>query len=147
MNARINAAVLTTYVEVLISGDRNATRRAVDAALTNGHKAFDLLTALVWPAMEMLQQLHRDDRISIASLNLGTRLNRMVAEQLTASLDRAASIDKKVLIFCGDDEPEELGGQICADLFDAAAGRSASRVAACRRTRSSRSSAPNARTC
>ena len=26
---------------------------------------------------------------------------------------------KKVLIFCGNDEPEELGGQICADLFEA----------------------------
>ena len=25
---------------------------------------------------------------------------------------------KRVLIFCGNDEPEELGGQICADLFE-----------------------------
>src|SRR5207247_10800155 len=26
--------------------------------------------------------------------------------------------DRKVLIFCGNDEPEELGGQICAELFE-----------------------------
>jgi methanogenic corrinoid protein MtbC1 len=26
---------------------------------------------------------------------------------------------KRALIFCGDDEPEELGGQICAELFEA----------------------------
>ena len=118
MTARLTQAVVTAYVEVLISGDRNATRRTVDNALAAGHKGYDLLTGLVWPAMEMLQQLYRDDRISVSSLNLGTRLNRMVAEQLTATLDRASSIGKKVLIFCGDDEPEELGGQICADLFE-----------------------------
>ena len=30
----------------------------------------------------------------------------------------APSNGKKVLIFCGNAEPEELGGQICSDLFE-----------------------------
>ena len=68
--------------------------------------------------MELLQQLYRDDRISISSLNLATRLNRSTTEQLTSTLEKATANGKKVLIFCGDDEPEELGGQICADLFE-----------------------------
>src|SRR5690606_26316914 len=54
-----------------------------------------------------------------AVFNLGTRLNRSITEQLTAQLERKPENGKKVLIFCGDDEPEELGGQICADLFEA----------------------------
>jgi methanogenic corrinoid protein MtbC1 len=68
--------------------------------------------------MELVQSLYREDQISISSLNLATRLNRSLTDQLTARLERQAANGKKVLIFCGDDEPEELGGQICADLFE-----------------------------
>ena len=118
MPSRITSALSHAYLEVLISGDRASARRVIDNALAAGHTAHDLIIGLVWPTMELLQELHRDDRISISSLNLATRLNRMMTEQLTASLPRAASKGKKVLIFCGDDEPEELGGQICADLFE-----------------------------
>src|SRR5439155_21999757 len=53
-----------------------------------------------------------------SSLNLATRLNRTLTDQLCAQLVRKNSNGKKVLIFCGDDEPEELGGQICSDLFE-----------------------------
>jgi methanogenic corrinoid protein MtbC1 len=42
-----------------------------------------------------------------------------MSDQLSGQLERKASNNKKVLIFCGDDEPEELGGQITADLFEA----------------------------
>jgi methanogenic corrinoid protein MtbC1 len=38
---------------------------------------------------------------------------------LCGRLEQAPSNGRKVLIFCGNDEPEELGGQICADLFEA----------------------------
>ena len=116
--SRITSSLSHSYVEVLLSGDRAATRRVVDNALNHGFEAYELLTQLVWPTMELLQQLYRDDRISVSSLNLATRLNRNTTEQLTSSLEKADPNGKKVLIFCGDDEPEELGGQICADLFE-----------------------------
>src|SRR5687768_14907049 len=118
MNNRITASLSQSYVEVLISGDRTATRRVIDNALNHGFEPYELLTQLIWPTMELLQQLYRDDRISISSLNLATRLNRSTTEQLTSTLAKSPSNGKKVLIFCGDDEPEELGGQICADLFE-----------------------------
>jgi len=69
--------------------------------------------------MEQLQDFYREDRISIGSLNMATRLNRSITDQLCAQLSKSESNGKKVLIFCGDDEPEELGGQICSDLFEA----------------------------
>src|SRR5947209_1649757 len=107
-----------SYLEPLLNGDRNACRGIVDSALASGVPAIDLLTQLVWPTMELLQSLYREDRISIASLNLATRLNRQLTDQLTAKLERNDPHGRKALIFCGNAEPEELGGQICADLFE-----------------------------
>lgn len=107
------------YVEPLLVGDRTVCRNLIEAALKGGLPAQDLLIKLVWPTMELLQSLYREDRISISSLNLATRLNRSITDQLSAKLDRNEANGKNVLIFCGDDEPEELGGQICADLFEA----------------------------
>jgi methanogenic corrinoid protein MtbC1 len=68
--------------------------------------------------MELLQTLYREDRINVSMLNMATRLNRSLTDQLTAQLTRKESNGKNVLIFCGNAEPEELGGQICADLFE-----------------------------
>ena len=107
------------YLETLLAGDRSACRTLLDEALASGAFAYDLLTQLVWPTMETLQQLYRDDRISISSLNLATRLNRQTTDQLCSKLTRKPDNGRSALIFCGDDEPEELGGQICADLFEA----------------------------
>ena len=108
-----------SYLETLLSGDRARCRMVIDEALAAGTEAYDLLTTLVWPTMELLQGLYRDDRISISSLNLATRLNRQMTDQLCSRLARKPGNGKTALIFCGDDEPEELGGQICADLFEA----------------------------
>jgi methanogenic corrinoid protein MtbC1 len=118
MNAS-STSLAKSYLEPLIAGDRTACRQVVDQALSVGITPYDLLNQLVWPTMELLQSLYRDDRLTISQLNLATRLNRSLTDQICARLPRGEANNKKVLIFCGDDEPEELGGQICADLFDA----------------------------
>jgi methanogenic corrinoid protein MtbC1 len=115
----VNSALTKAYLEPLLAGDRVACRHLIDSALVSGTQPYDLLTQLVWPTMETIQSLFREDRISTSSLNLATRLNRAITDQLCAVLHRNEPNGKKVLIFCGDDEPEELGGQICADLFEA----------------------------
>jgi methanogenic corrinoid protein MtbC1 len=107
------------YRESLIAGDRTLCRKIIDLALAANITPYDLLNDLIWPTMESLQQLYRDDRITLGHMNMATRLNRAVTDQLTGRLERNESNDKRVLIFCGNDEPEELGGQICADLFEA----------------------------
>src|SRR6478735_430536 len=108
-----------SYLETLLAGERVACRQLIEDAQVGGIEVYDLLTQLVWPTMELLQQLYREDRISISSVNLATRLNRLITDQLCARLVRKPENGKSVLIFCGDDEPEELGGQICSDLFEA----------------------------
>jgi methanogenic corrinoid protein MtbC1 len=115
----MNTNLSQSYLEPLLNGDRAACRKLIEQAMSVGVSAYELLTKLVWPTMELLQALYREDRISISALNMATRLNRSLTDQLTAKLERRPSNGKKVLIFCGNDEPEELGGQMCADLFEA----------------------------
>jgi methanogenic corrinoid protein MtbC1 len=118
MSKTVSNTLSQQYLEPLLSGDRNACRVVIDQALARGVGEYDLLVKLIWPTMELIQTLYREDRISQSTLNLATRLNRTLTDQLAAKLPRAASKGRKVLIFCGDDEPEELGGQLCADLFE-----------------------------
>jgi methanogenic corrinoid protein MtbC1 len=106
------------YRECLLAGDRSLCRKIIDLALSSGMTPYSLLNDLIWPTMEALQQLYRDDRVTLGNMNMATRLNRAVTDQLTGRLERKPENGKKVLIFCGNDEPEELGGQICADMFE-----------------------------
>ncbi len=119
MSKLINNTLSQQYLEPLLVGDRTMCRLVVDAALAKGISEYDLLVKLVWPTMELIQTLYREDRITQSTLNLATRLNRTVTDQLAAKLPRQASIGRKVIIFCGEAEPEELGGQLCSDLFEA----------------------------
>ena len=107
------------YLEPLLTGDRQACRKLIDETLDCGVEPYEVLTKLIWPTMELVQSLYREDRITVSSLNLATRLNRAITDQLCSKLEVKPTNGKTVLIFCGDDEPEELGGQICADLFEA----------------------------
>jgi methanogenic corrinoid protein MtbC1 len=113
------AAIARQYLEPLLKGERTATRDVIAAAIEDGVTAYQLLTEMIWPTMEAIQEMYRDDRINVSTLNLATRLNRSIADQLCGRLEQSPSNGRKVLIFCGNDEPEELGGQICADLFEA----------------------------
>jgi methanogenic corrinoid protein MtbC1 len=108
------------YLQQLLAGDRQAARELLDGALAAGTQAGTLLTELVWPTMELIQALFKDDRITQMQLNLATRLNRQMTDQLAGKLPMMPRNERKVMIFCGDAEPEELGGQIAADLFESA---------------------------
>jgi methanogenic corrinoid protein MtbC1 len=119
MSKSVTNTLSQQYLEPLLTGDRLVCRAVIDQALARGISEYNLLIKLIWPTMELIQTLYREDRISQSTLNLATRLNRSLTDQLAAKLPRAASNGRKVAIFCGDDEPEELGGQLCADLFEA----------------------------
>jgi methanogenic corrinoid protein MtbC1 len=106
------------YSDSLLTGNRDACRQMIEQAFSSGCDARQLLTQLIWPTMETIQALYKDDQITRTNLNLATRLNRSITDQIAARLPRSENNGKTVLIFCGADEPEELGGQITADLFE-----------------------------
>ena len=123
MSLQLNASsarLAKTYSDMLMAGDRAAARNLIEAALGDGFTAAGLLSDLVWPTMESIRAMFKDDQITQMQMNLATRLNRQMTDQLAARLPLGEPNGRQVLIFCGNDEPEELGGQIAADLFESA---------------------------
>lgn len=116
----IDATLSRDYLEHLLTGSRQAARALIEQAIQQGISPELMLTQLIWPTMETIQSMYRDDKINRAMLNMATRLNRSITDQLSGQLEYLPANGRKVLLFCGNDEPEELGGQIAADLFEAA---------------------------
>jgi methanogenic corrinoid protein MtbC1 len=119
-NASIRQSTLAdSYIQTLLGGQRSEARQIIEDAMNCGVTPFEILTKLVWPVMEQIQQLYKNDSINRLTLNMATRLNRAMADQVSSKLEQKPKNNKKVLLLCGDDEPEELGGQVAADLFEA----------------------------
>ena len=114
------APLLDLYLDPLLAGDRRSCRRVFAKCLNNAQDVTQLYTDLLWPAMQRIDKLYRADRINCATEHMATRINRCLADQLQASLPAAQSNGKSILICCADDEPEELGAQMCADMFESA---------------------------
>lgn len=83
---------LVAYIDPLLAGDRAACRQTIEAATAAGISSCELLTGMIWPAMEHIQMLFREDRISQTSLNLATRLNRSLTDQIAGRLEHKPSI-------------------------------------------------------
>jgi methanogenic corrinoid protein MtbC1 len=113
-----NHRIVEEYVAPLLAGNRSACRELVKRELETALDPESLYHELLWPAMEHIDKLYRNDRINSAAEHMATRINRSIADQLQAHLGKAIPIQKKILIACADCEPEELGAQMCADLFE-----------------------------
>jgi len=50
---------------------------------------------------------------------MAIRISRALADQLQSRLERGTPNGKRMLLTCAEGEPEELGAQMCADLFEA----------------------------
>jgi methanogenic corrinoid protein MtbC1 len=110
---------LDRYVGSLIAGQRQVCRDVLAEALTNGIEPANLYRKVLWPAMETLERMYRADQINLATEHMATRISRSLADQVQARLERKNPNGRRILITCADGEPEELGAQMCADLFEA----------------------------
>ena len=107
------------YMEPLLAGNRLGCRELIRSQLDANVSGRQLYEELLWPAMSELDKLYRNDKINTAVEHMATRINRALADQLQQSLEHAETKDKRILIICADGEPEELGAQMCSDLFEA----------------------------
>ena len=112
------AEVFKQYLEQLFSGKRSDAREYIFNALDRGAKADRLLKHIIWPAMEQIGKLYREDQISRITEHMAARINRMIADQLYAHLPRKAKNGKRLVVLCGRGESAELGAQVIADLFE-----------------------------
>jgi methanogenic corrinoid protein MtbC1 len=112
-------SLIDEYMERLLRGDRVACRRFVQDLVAQSQDVTRLYHDLLWPAMERLEKLYRGDRINHATESMATRIHRAIADQLQLSLPRREPTNRRMVIICAPGEPEELGAQMCADLFEA----------------------------
>ena len=111
--------LLRRYLDPLLQGQRQTCRDLIRTELDKGTHPRTLYHDLIWPAMEHVEQLYREDRINLAAEHLATRINRAVAEHLQVRLPRNEPLNKRILITCAHGEAEEFSAQMCADLFEA----------------------------
>lgn len=106
------------YVTPLLAGQRIACREFIQQQLEQVEDPTSLYRNVLWPAMERVEKLFRSDRINTAAEHMATRINRTIADQIQATLRRDTPNGKRILIACAEGEPEELGAQMTADLFE-----------------------------
>jgi methanogenic corrinoid protein MtbC1 len=106
------------YLENLLKGDRNGCREVLGQALQTGTPVNTVYTELFWPVMKIVESLFRENRIDTITEKIATRINRTLVDQLQSKLPKRENRNKSIVVVCADDEPEELGAQMCADLFE-----------------------------
>jgi methanogenic corrinoid protein MtbC1 len=111
--------LLERFLDPLLHGRRQECRDVLATALSDAPTAETLYRKLMWPALEEVGRMYREGRISLATEHMATRIGRVLADQLQTELVRKEPNGKRILISCADHEPEELGAQMCADLFEA----------------------------
>lgn len=107
------------YLEHLFHGKRCESRELILAAADRGLPASKLLQCVIWPAMEQVEKLYRQNLINRITEHIATRINRMIANLLLGSLAREPKTGKRLVVICGNGDVEELGAQIVSDLFEA----------------------------
>jgi methanogenic corrinoid protein MtbC1 len=111
--------LLERFMTPLLEGRRRECRDVLAEALGGGMNIMRMYSSVMWPAMERISEMYRADQINLASEHMATRIGRALADQLQPHLPRRESNGKRILITCADGEPEELGAQMCSDLFEA----------------------------
>ena len=112
-------SLLKEYIPPLLAGNRVACRKLVQDRVRKADDPATLYHELLWPAMEQVDKLYRTDRINAVAESMATRINRSIADQLQLSLIQRKQNGKRIVVTCAPGEPEELGAQMCADLFEA----------------------------
>jgi methanogenic corrinoid protein MtbC1 len=111
--------LLTRYMQPLLAGRRAECFDLINRAVEGGLAPEQLIRDVIWPSLAQIERLHDDDRINIATEHMAVRINRTMADQLQARLETRPPNGRRMIVSCADGEPEELGAQIAADLFQA----------------------------
>ena len=122
MPSRRNA-LLERFFTCLVSGDRPGAREIMDEVFEADCPAEKVASNLIWPTLNTLQTMRRNDQLTALAYNYATRLLRGITDQLQMRLEAKADRGVSCLVVCGAEESEELAGQLTADLLEASGYR------------------------
>jgi len=111
--------IVERLFQALVTGDRASARLIVNETLEAGVSTEELTLRVYWPALEMINQLFRADQLTTLAHHYATRLLRTLVDQAQADYEQRESRGRKVLMFCGHGEAEDLAAQLTADLIEA----------------------------
>lgn len=106
-------------LHVLIAGDRTGARAIVNEMRDADVPAETMTHEVFWPTLEMVGQLFRADQLSTLGHHYAIRLLRTLIDQAQAEYTTATSRNKRILLFCGPSETDEMCGQLMSDLVEA----------------------------
>jgi methanogenic corrinoid protein MtbC1 len=112
--------LLERFFNALISGERDTAREMVNEALDADYAGATIMTHLMWPTLQQLQTMHRNDQLGQLPYHYATRLLRHLQAQLELRLPNPDQRGSRVLLINGDEQAEELAGQMACDLLEAA---------------------------
>ncbi len=110
--------LLERYLVALLKGERKEARRVIEQALQSGRPANSVYIDIIWPIMAEIEALLRAGKINPAQEHMATRINRTIVDQLQNKLPRKPVKEKKVAVACAQEDIQELGAQMIADLFE-----------------------------
>lgn len=113
-------SLVEQFFNILISGNRREGRAFIEKVLGAGWTGRQVVTDLIWPTLEQIQSLYRNDQLSELAHHFATRLLRTLADQVQLHLPESEGGGRTVLLVCGPQEPEELAGQLTCDLLESA---------------------------
>jgi methanogenic corrinoid protein MtbC1 len=105
--------------QTLISGERTASRGMVAETLNEGLTPEEVSQTVFWPLLEMIGTLYRADQLTPLAQHYATRLLRSLVDQMQARYEQKDRRGRRICMFCGPSEQEELAAQLVADLAEA----------------------------
>jgi methanogenic corrinoid protein MtbC1 len=105
--------------EALISGDRPTARSVVDDATAGGFTPERIVGDLFWPTYELIEKLHRGDKLSTLCHHMASRLLRVLVDQTCADFTIKPANGRTIFAVCGPSDSDELAAQMAADLLEA----------------------------
>lgn len=112
-------ALLERFFTAAISGDRQAARQIMDEVFAADVPGEQVASNLIWPVLNQVQTMRRNDQLTSLAYQYATRLMRSVTDQLQLRYEQHPRRDQAVLVMTGAEESEELTGQLAADLLEA----------------------------
>lgn len=106
--------------QALISGDRAAARAIVDETVRSHVSGEQLAHEIYWPLIDTINTLFRNDQLSTLAHHYAIRMLRSLVDQAQLRYTYKPRNRRKVLMFSGPNESDDLSAQLVADLSEAA---------------------------
>jgi methanogenic corrinoid protein MtbC1 len=110
--------VVERLFQALIAGDRAAARTIVVETADSGVSPERLSHEVYWPVQELVNTLYRADQLTNLAHHYATRLLRALVDQAQAQYEQRERRNRKIVMFCGPTEADELSAQLVADLLE-----------------------------